>query len=376
MMSKKIWHNICEYPWISGVIGVGVLVILSIFTTYHFSLGPISHDHTAWSSFGSMLAGVFTLFGTTATIATLLFLNAQFKEQQTVTAKQIQAVTFEQYVNHRKLFFERLSEIQESLNNKIKFKNHDNLYHNIFPENSPLQCSFTVKIEREELARPGDLSDMYSSFQRLKTMLEKSQWFPVEADNIVQHLILMPKSLSFLHVEDAFDGDMELEGNNFGINIFSINEYVYRVTTILNAFLSFTGNMPVQSIDHHAESSALRKALIQNFEGRHTPKHGLVPIRNIIMIEELARLHFWIDQAKNSSGQRIFLDAWQKLNYIFSSKQHVNELNDKSVYSEMIRQFLIELHATRKKFVVNSQEFKIIDEYFSRLKKIESGLQA
>jgi hypothetical protein len=118
-MIKKAWKNICEYPWISGVIGIGLLFILVIFITYGVSLGPRSHDHTAWSSFGSMLAGVFTLFGTTATIATLLFLNAQFKEQQKVTAKQIEALTFEQYVNHRKLFFERLNEIEENLEKKM-----------------------------------------------------------------------------------------------------------------------------------------------------------------------------------------------------------------------------------------------------------------
>jgi len=371
---KKWWGSICEYPWISVVIGLGLLFILVVFITYGVSLGPRSHDHTAWSSFGSMLAGVFTLFGSTATIATLLFLNAQFKEQQKVTAKQIQAVTFEQYVNHRKLFFERLKEIEESLDGKIKFKNHDNLYHNIFPKNSPHQCLFTVEIVSGELAKVGDLSDMHSSYILLKGMLQKSQWLPIEADNLVRHLIMMPNALSFLHVSDEYDGDMELEGYNFGINIYSLNEYVIRVTTILNAFLSFTGNTPVPSIDNLAESSELRKALIQNFEGRYAAKHGLVPIKKIKMIDELARLHFWIDQAKDIAGNRMFLEAWQKLNILFSSKLKVNELKDSRTYKEMIKMFFVELHESQGKTVPNSHEFKIVDKYFSKLREIENGL--
>lgn len=185
---------------------------------------------------------------------------------------------------------------------------------------------------------------------------------------------MMPNSLSFRHVEDAFDGDMELDGYNFGINIYSMNEYVYRVTNILNAFLSFAGNVPVPGIDHLAESSELRKALIQNFEGRYAEKHGLVPIKKIKMIDELARLHFWIDQAKNIAGQRMFLDAWQKLNITFSSKQRVNELKDTRAYKDMITDFFKELHTVQKKTVPNSQEFSNVNDYFSMLKLIRDGL--
>lgn len=363
-----------NYPLIFTIIGIGVAFFVVTFITYFFSLGPISHKHEAWSSFGSMLAGVFTLFGTTATIATLLFLNAQFKEQQKVTAKQIQAVTFEQYVNHRKLFFERLKEIEESLDGKIKFKNHDNLYHNIFPQNSPHQCLFTVEIVSGELAKVGDLSDMHSSYILLKGMVEKPQWLPIEADNLVKHLIMMPNALSFVHVGDEYDGDMELEGYNFGINIYSINEYVIRVTTILNAFLTFTGNSPVPSIDHHAESSELRKALMQNFDGRYAAKHGLVPIKKIKMIDELARLHFWLDQANDSAGNRMFLDAWQKLNITFSSKQRVNELKETRAYKDMITDFFKELHTVQKKTAPNSQGLKNLNDYFSMLNVIRDGV--
>jgi hypothetical protein len=373
-MWKDFRNKSKEYPLIFTIIGIGVAFFVVTFITYFLSLGPLSHKHEAWSSFGSMLAGVFTLFGTTATIATLLFLNAQFKEQQKVTAKQIEALTFEQYVNHRKLFFERLNEIEESLDNKIKFKDQNKLYHNIFPHNSPSECSFRVQIVSGQLAKVGDLSDMFSSYEMLKYMLEKNEWFHVETEFLVKHLIMMPNALSFLNVDAEYDGDMEFEGFNFGINIYSMNEYVNRVTTILNAFLAFTGNATVPSIDHKAESSQLRKALMQNFEGRYAAKHGLVPIKKIKMIDELASLHFWIDQAKDTDGQRMFLEAWQKLNILFSSKLKVNELKDSRTYKEMIKKFLDELHMVKGKAVHNSHEFKMAGEYFTKLREIENGL--
>lgn len=375
-MAKKIWVNICEYPWISGLIGVGFIVIVAIFTTYALSLGPRSHDHTAWSSFGSMLAGVFTFFGSTATIATLLFLNAQFKEQQKVTAKQIEAVTFEQYVNHRKLFFERLKEIEESLDNAIKFKNHDKLYHNLFPHNSPLECSFRVKIISGGLAKAGDLSDMYSSFVRLRTLLGNQSWISADADNLVKHLIIMPNSLSFIHVEKDFEGDLALDGKNLGINIYSLDEYINRVTVVLNAFLVFTGNPPVDSINHLSESAELRKALILNFEAQFSPKHSLVPIRKYPLVYSLERLHHWVDQAKNAAGQRIFVDAWQTMNTILSSKFHVNSLSDKAKQISMIKEFMLESDRVYKNSLPNTHERNLVYEYKGKLDLILPGLQS
>jgi len=375
-MHRKIWKSIGEYPWISALIGVGFLVIVAIFTTYALSLGPRSHEHAAWSSFGSMLAGVFTFFGSTATIATLLFLNAQFKEQQKVTSKQIEAMTFEQYLNHRKLFLERLKEIEESLDNKIKFKNPDKLYHNIFPQNSPLECSFRVQIVGGELAKVDDLSDMFSSFVQMKKLLRNKSWIPADADNLIKHLILMPNSLSFFHVEEDFEGDLALDGKNLGINIYSIDEYINRVTVVLNAFLVFTGNHPVESVNHLSESAELRKALILNFQSQLPPKHSLVPIRKYPIIFSLERIHHWVDQAKDAVGQRMFLDAWQTMNTALSSKLCVNSFKDKAKQISMIKEFMMEADRAYKGSLPNSHERSLANEFRAKLEPILQGLQS
>lgn len=61
--------------WSFGIV-LGAFALI-IFGLYWWKLGPISTDHAAWSSFGSLLSGVFTIVGAGATMGTLLFLGKQ-----------------------------------------------------------------------------------------------------------------------------------------------------------------------------------------------------------------------------------------------------------------------------------------------------------
>ncbi|PBJ12925.1 hypothetical protein BSF43_18800 [Pseudomonas ogarae] len=109
-------------------VGVGVLVAVGVLCAYGYYLGPVSKLTTDWGSFGSVMSGAFTLLSSFATIGTLLFLYLQqvkseerqvaldaenlAKQQKhdVVVEKQLAALTFEQYLNHRKVFIERLNE--------------------------------------------------------------------------------------------------------------------------------------------------------------------------------------------------------------------------------------------------------------------------
>lgn len=347
-MVKKLWRNICEYPWVSLVIGCGILIILVVFTVYGLSLGSLSHEHAAWSSFGSMLAGAFTLFGTTATVGTLLFLNAQFKEQQKVTSKQIEALTFDQYINHRKLFFEQLRFVEDVLEGKVRFKNHDHLYHKLFPDNSPYYCTFKVELVSDGLLQVGGLSDMYASVQRLEIALNKNQWLPMEADDLIKQLLLMRNKFNFTHVEEPSDGDVFLDDYNLGINIYSIEEYIGRQLAVVNSFLFYTGNKQFGSMFHLAASDELRQALMRNFNGRTVQKHSLAPIKTIRFIDDLERVFHWVSQAKSNGGEILFPNIYQKLSVVFSSRVEVNKLKDKAVYIAMIKEFLSEVNAVNR----------------------------
>jgi hypothetical protein len=122
MKIKWIWIAI------SSAVGVGLLVPIAVLIAYGLFLGPISSRPGDWGSFGSVVGGAFTLLSSFATIGTLLFLYLQqvkseqrqiaqdaenlCKQQKhdVVVEKQLAALTFEQYLNHRKVFVERLNE--------------------------------------------------------------------------------------------------------------------------------------------------------------------------------------------------------------------------------------------------------------------------
>lgn len=122
-----------------ALIGMGVITFGGVlFTLYGSYLGPISHEHAAWSSFGSLLSGFFMVASTGATIATLLFLAHQNRQiqktnaiQQQVTQAQLAATNFEQYVNHRRFFMERLTELQSSFGNAFNFEERESLYNKV-----------------------------------------------------------------------------------------------------------------------------------------------------------------------------------------------------------------------------------------------------
>lgn len=97
---------------------------------------------------------------TGATVATLLFLAHQNKqiqktntEQQRVTSAQLAALNFEQYVNHRRFFMERLSELQSMFGNTFVFEDSDALYNKVFPRNSPTNLEFKAEVVTDAVSR-------------------------------------------------------------------------------------------------------------------------------------------------------------------------------------------------------------------------------
>ncbi|TCT98764.1 hypothetical protein [Pseudomonas sp. LP_4_YM] len=73
-----------RWVWIAMILLIVVLGYV-LFSTYAEKLPYVSNNHSAWASFGALLAGFFTLTSTLATVATLLFLARQNKGMQKVT---------------------------------------------------------------------------------------------------------------------------------------------------------------------------------------------------------------------------------------------------------------------------------------------------
>lgn len=230
-------------------IGFAVFVFgVVLFTTYGVRLGPISHDHTAWSSFGSLLGGFFMIASTGATVATLFFLAHQNKEiqrvndyQREVTQAQLAAMNFEQYINHRRLFMDRLVELQTSYENKFVFVDGESLYNKIFTNNGPTNLVFKVDLDDTE---DGEnlLHRIGTRLDRLDKFLDQSQWNHNETRKLVGMLIDVYGDLQIRWTGEAFDGDVMFFGKHTGINIYSLDDFLAIARSIYNSLLFYTGN--------------------------------------------------------------------------------------------------------------------------------------
>lgn len=318
-------------------IGLGILLTmlgLILFGMYWYHLPVISSDHAAWSSFGSLLSGFFTLGGVLATIATLLFLNSQNQNQQRFIDWQIKTQTFEQYINHRKLFIERLGELQTVCENKIRFHNPERTYNKIFPNNNPTQLEFEVKPNRST-DNENLLGRLGSRLERLDEMLDKSQWNGEETKELVDLLFFTSSDLQIEWIGDASDGDLLFDRKNIGINIYSLDEFAGRAKTIYNSFLFYTGNPPFKGFGK-GSSRYVREALMKYFNSLHHPKHTLIALKATPGLAVMERMLFVTDSLRGPDLNWIMQNTFRTLESIFNSREDVIKLRDDIFVHELL----------------------------------------
>lgn len=333
-----------KYLWGFGVVVAGV------FATYWYNLGSISHEHGPWSSFGALLSGVFTLAGAGATIATLLFLNAQNQEQkklslirdaeqrererlqalehQKITQAQLDTLTFERYMNHRKIFFERLTELQVSFDNKFVIVNVDTLYNKVFPENGPTH----LKLKVNPLCGAGgeNLIGVVSKLlNELEQMLDTSLVENINALNLTTLILRINGKLNIKWLAPACDGDIFFDGRNTGVNIYSINEFTHRIKSILNSFLFYTCN-PLYEGFNKGNSKTGRESLMSFFIGNNKLDDSIKVHKEIEFLPALEKLYFETDMLRGDDGNWLLENTFRFLELNFQSRESVLVMRDKA----------------------------------------------
>ncbi|WP_155295356.1 hypothetical protein [Chromobacterium violaceum] len=227
---------------VKTTIATAILFSFIVFAIYAWQFGPISSLRDDWSAFGSLLAGIFTLLSAVATVSTLILFSIQLKKQQ-------ETVVFEQYITHRKLFFERLDELEKLLD--IKFYDRDQFYQCIFPRNRPGVC-FTHEEVKTAATLPGDISDCCFLYHRIgKQLKEKMSWH--EAAELVTNLVRMQGKLFFSFSASKFlDGEVVFLNQPTKMSIFSIGNALQDIEKVLNSILFFSGNEKIAPISHLA----------------------------------------------------------------------------------------------------------------------------
>ena len=377
----KMKRAVMKANWIlAGVgvaVGIGILVAVGVLWAYGYYLGPISRLATDWGSFGSVMSGAFTLLSSFATIGTLLFLylqqlkgeerqNAQdadnlVKQQKhdIVVEKQLAALTFEQYLNHRKVFIERLNEQSIFFRRDIGFADPDRVYTAMFVKNSPSHCEYKVEVGKPENATAYDLTDCLAIYASISELLENYR-------DMEKHLILVQKivhlqgCLGMSYVGGHKEGDIFFMGLNAGLNIYDISKTLQRIERVFNSILFFTGNEKVASIQHKGQSSLIRDGLYKTLTEYHRAKGG-VELRH--QIEALPFLHelYEISQFHFVVTERILEETYIELAGIFSHHDEIEKLKDFDYADRLTDIILYEIKGAKEQYGNNPDKMNILN---------------
>lgn len=324
--------------WIAFIIAILGAIL---FTTYGMMLGPISHDHAAWSSFGSLLSGFFMVASTGATVATLLFLahqNRQIQQtnedQQKVTQQQLAAMNFEQYINHRRLFMDRLRELEDSFENKFVFADGENLYNRIFPSNSPVHLDFKVEparsAEHENL-----LGRLTYRLGKLDEFLDQPTWQMNDTRRLVGLLVEVYGELGIRWTGEACDGDLLFFKKHTGVNIYSLDEFLHLATTVVNAFLFYSGNLPFEGLKKSLMRYP-REGLMEYFLDNKKDREASEVLKVIPGLGIIERLYFNLDSLRAEDLSWILKNSYMILMEIFRSREDVKKLKDRVFYEHFV----------------------------------------
>ena len=358
-----------RWVWIAMVLLIVVLGYF-LFSTYAEKLPYVSNNHSAWASFGALLAGFFTLTSTLATVATLLFLARQNKGMQQVTQAQLATMTFDRYISHRKLFIELLEEQEKSSSHRYRFSDPTLLYNAVFPQNSLHNCELTASLVFDENGDgTNQLGRIFAKLVRIRETLAKPSSDGREGiDLILDFVDLRHDLLMIEQAEDLKEGDILFGGMKQGFNVFMLDSFVRDAVKLVNVIFSFA-KIPTMDVDQFRScSSALRDSLIKRFY-HERPKGGFTVHTDTKFISELVWV--WASLSVVSGEDEAFVVARRKINECFSSCSSVSRLKDNSSLRALIDGCLYDVNS-KYKDMISGENFTLVAEISRRLQDLKN----
>lgn len=354
-----------KIAWLFGV--PMVLFAGIVFSLYGHYLGDISHKDGPWSSFGSLLSGVFTLVGAGATIGTLVYLSHQNKEMQKVTQAQLDTLTFERYINHRKLFTDQLNELVATQKNVFTFRDPSHLYNSIFTMNSPHHCEFSVPPTYDE---NGDGTNhvglLYRKLERIKSALDLAQPDADDVDQLVHDLIDLSYDLLMIEpVGNRRIGDVVLMDSVYGFNIFALNEFIDPAVKIANMIFRFTNNAVIDGQLIQGNSYFVREEMLNVFFPE-SKKTSLKVFNNIVGLDILISV-FMISQKLYDGNNYLFPNTVNLLRQKLFSVDEVNGLALKDNFDDVLNVCCNEV--AQRLLIMTPQ-----DEHYNEAREVDKRL--
>ncbi len=202
-----------------------------------------------WSSFGSLLSGLFTLAGSLATTATLLFLIKQDAENNKVRSEQIKSEreksTFEKYKIHLEMFNDILNSIESRERSSISFINRTVLYRKIFPENNFNHCDTSIFLGDDP--RVSMLVELSQTIGSIITRIKNKQ-YESESRYIFECLSAIHLALEIQSNNDLKNGDVYIDEGNIMFNAFYLDKYLNSIHLIIHELRLFAGSSGLPEI--------------------------------------------------------------------------------------------------------------------------------
>lgn len=377
-----------DYKWIAYAtalsVAISLVVTVVVLVAYGVKLGPISSKPDDWGSFGSVLSGAFTLLGSVTTFGTLVFLLVQQrkndeyqriqeddrqevqKKHDEVILRQLEAQTFEQYLKHREVFFDRLESLESTFEGEVRFTNKDALYQWVFPNNCPTYCSYVVELSATDGKSSGliKLRESYLSLGRLLTVRPVPESL---AYSVLEIMRRIREQLYMSYQGKRFDGDVCFGKTNLGINIYSLAESLEVIVLTVNSIFFYAGNEEFKSYDGAVKECVLRRSVVFSSLDLRLSGTTLGVLKFAPGLAELERIYKLIVESDFLS----FYPAKAKLIYVldrvFSSKQEVEKLADYGFYNSIINELKMPLNVLYSEFEGQEEKQKLLIEYFSAL---------
>lgn len=272
LKSKIFWGLIIT----GALIAIVIVYLYAAAITQSWYLAPIDSTHwlsptsEAWGNFGSLLSGAFTLLSSTASLATLIFLLYQQKDDNEANREkdrisndnrveqlriqgEIQEkndkhleeekklIVFEMYKIHKDMFDDLLDKIEVRLGNKMRFNARSVLYKQLFSTNGFYEFNATSDYGSY-------LSDVESCLKKIVEILPQINGF-IGTTQLPIGCIEMNRLLGIEYIADVDNYDITMHGKNIGLNALKIRETLGVYFEVFNEIVVFSENKPIPEIE-------------------------------------------------------------------------------------------------------------------------------
>lgn len=222
---------------------VPVVIIATYFWVFSTGGSGLSSRPEDWSAFGAVLAGAFTLLSAISTTLALVFVSVQTGLARKTAARQIESLTLEQYISHRKVFSERLEAVERHFEGRISFLALDELYGRVFPKNNPVHFEARVDASNDNSSRLAHLIKVYEALY--DTAVDIRDGKTGQVHKFVHRFLSFQDALGIIVKEVEHIGVVRHRKFDKALNIFSLMESLKRAEYVLNSYLFYSANKTV-----------------------------------------------------------------------------------------------------------------------------------